>query len=108
MSGLRFRGERLFYPLFCALHHMKIGLPRLQAPRRVPKVGDYPKLKTVLEEANVLIGRILAAERAHKAGGITAEESKFFEAYDTHWVHAPNRTIMTQYLCRQFVRTLQA
>lgn len=97
LPGLRFRATKLLYPLFCAVYHMKYGLPKLQAPRRTLKAADYPKLKTVLEELDELIEEIKDGTTQP-----TAEQRKFYDAQDVHWVHATNRTVLTQYICRQF------
>jgi hypothetical protein len=99
LAQLRFRAAKLFYPLFCALYHLKYGLPRLVAPRRPLKAADFAKIKSVLEEADGLIGAVSAGSREP-----TEDERRFVEAQDEHWVHASNRTLLTQYLCRQFVR----
>lgn len=107
LPQLKFRAERLFYPLFCAVFHMKFGLPRLRAPRGSLKVSDYPKLKTGLERIDQLIDRIGAAEEAHKAVNLSGEERKFYDAYNVHWVHADKRTVLTQYICRQFIHALK-
>ena len=107
LPKLKFRATRLFYPLFCAVYHMQFRLPRLNAPRRTIKVGDHARLKTVLEEVDELIEKISAAEKAHEEVDLSAEERKFHQAYNKHWVHVANRTVLTQYLCRQFVRALK-
>lgn len=107
LAELKFRATRLFYPLFCSVYHMQYGLRRLQVPKKSLKVSDYPKLKTVLEKVDELIGNVETAERTHKNIDLSAEDRKFYEAYHEHWVHAINRTILTQYLCRQFVRALK-
>ncbi len=104
MPRLKFRATRLFYPLFCAIYHMQFGLPRLQTPRHAIKVSDRAKLKNVVEEIDELIESVVAAEKAHEDIALSVEQRKFYDAYDEHWVHAPNRTVMTQFLCRQFAR----
>ena len=63
IAKLRFKSARLFYPLFCSIHHLKFGLPKLDAPRTKIKVADYPKLKNVLENADDLIDRVEASVR---------------------------------------------
>lgn len=102
----KFRATRLFYPLFCAVCHMKFGLPKLKATRKSLKVAHYPKLKTALEEVDVLLDRISAAEDAEEEIELSPEERKFYDAYDEHWVHATNRTILTQHLCRRILHAL--
>jgi hypothetical protein len=107
LPNLRFRGTRLLYPLFCAIYHMKYGLPRL-TPQRAPiRSSDYPKLKAALEEVDTLIGAIEDADDQPAALSLSAEEEKFYDAYNEHWVHADKRTTMTQYLCRRFLKVLK-
>ena len=101
LSTLEFRATRLFYPLFCAIYHMQYRLPGLTAPRRKIKNRQYAKLKTILEAVHELIESIQAAEKAHEDITLSAEQKKFYEAYREHWVHATNRTVLTQYLCKQ-------
>jgi hypothetical protein len=98
---LVFRATRLFYPLFCAVYHMQYKLPKLTAPRRVIKPRDYAKIKSKLEEVDVLIQGVEASEKAQTEFSLSAEQKQFFEAYRVHWVHAPNRVILTQFLCRR-------
>jgi len=101
LASLRFRATKLLYPLFCAVYHMKYGLPRLQAPRRALKPSDYPKLKSVLEELDELIEEIKDGTRQP-----TDQQRKFYDAQDVHWVHGSNRMVLTQYICRQFIAAL--
>lgn len=107
LPNLKFRGTRLFYPFFCAVYHLQYELPRLQAPRRTIKAPDYPKLKSVLEQVDELIGRVDDAARKKEETQISADDQKFYDAYHEHWVHASNRVILTQYLCRHFVKALK-
>jgi hypothetical protein len=102
LPQLRFRAPKLFYPLFCAVYHMKHGLPRLQAPRQPIRAADNAKIKSALEELDDLIEGISAG-----TGQPSAEERRFFDAQDEHWVHATNRTVLTQHLCRQFVKAIK-
>lgn len=108
LPNLKFRATRLFYPLFCAVYHMKFGLPRLNAPKATIRVSDYPKLKMVLERIDNLIDQIEAAEDAHEDIDLSVEDRKLYDAYSEHWVHADKRTILTQYLCKQFVKALKS
>jgi hypothetical protein len=107
LSKLKFRATRLFYPLFCAVYHLKYGLPRLSSPRVPIKVVQYPKLKTVLEQTGDLIDKIKAAEDANERIDLSAEDRRFYDAFNEHWVHADKRTVLTQYLCRHFVKALR-
>jgi hypothetical protein len=103
LPNLEFRATRLFYPLFCAIYHMQFRLPGLTAPRRAIKVRDHAKLRTSFEEVHALIEGIKAAEKDHEDITLSVEQKKFYDAYNVHWVHASNRTIITQYLCRRLV-----
>jgi hypothetical protein len=106
LPDLSFRQTRLLYPLFCALYHMQFGLPRLHAPRKTVRTTAYPKVKAALEEVDDLIRQADAATAEKEEPSLSAEERKFYDAYREHWVHAANRTTMTQYLCRQMAKTL--
>lgn len=97
LPTLRFRATKLLYPVFCAVYHLKFGMPRVQSPRRTLRAADYPKLRTVLEELDDLIDAI-----EDGTAQATPEQRKFFEAQDVHWVHQTNRVALTQYICRQF------
>lgn len=108
LASLKLRGTRLMYPMFCAMFHLKFGLPRLQAQRRAVRVVDYPKLKTALEQIDELIVRVENARENHEDPALSTEDSRFYDAYSVHWVHADKRTIMTQYFCRHFVRALRS
>lgn len=101
LPQLRFRATRLFYPLFCAIYHMKFTLAKLQAPRRSIKVADYPKIKGVLEQLHNVIEGI-----DNGTLDASASDRKFFDAQDEHSVHAANRIVITQHLCRQFAKAL--
>lgn len=107
LADLKFRGTRLFYPLFCSVYHMLHGLPRLQAPRQAIRSSEYPKLKTVLEQVDELVGKVDAAVRENEDAEVSAEDQRFYDAYHEHWVHASNRAILAQYLCRHFVKALK-
>ncbi len=107
LPQLEFRATRLFYPLFCAIYHLKFGLPRLRSARAAFKITDYPKLKMVLERVSELIDKIKAAEAEHKSIDLSTEDRRFYDAYNEHWVHADKRTILTEYICKQFVKALR-
>jgi hypothetical protein len=108
LPELKFRATRLFYPLFCAVAHMKFGLPRLHAPQRALRPADFPKLKIALERVDDLIQRVAKAEEDNEDIQLSAEDRKFYDAYDEHWVHADKRTILTQHLCKQLDRALRS
>jgi hypothetical protein len=103
LPNLEFSATRLFYPLFCAVYHMKFRLPKLHASTAQIKAGDYPKLKAVLENIDDLIERIMAAEEANEEIDLSTEDRKFYDAFSVHWVHSDKRTILTQYICKHFV-----
>ena len=102
LAALRFRAPRLLYPLFCAVYHMKYGMPRVQAPRSTLRPTDYLKLKIVLEALDGLIDEIKEGT-THP----TNEQRRFYDNQDVHWVHAANRTYLTQYISRQFIAALK-
>jgi hypothetical protein len=107
LAQLEFRAIRLFYPLFCAVYHMKFGLPEFDAKRAPIKAADYPKLRIALEAVDELLDRIKTAETKHKDPGLTIDQRKFYEAFDEHWVHLENRRILTDYICNQFLKALK-
>jgi hypothetical protein len=88
LPQLELSSPRMFYPLFCAVYSSKFGMPRLQVPKLSFKVSDYPKLKAMLENIDELIERIKTAEDNHENIQLSAEERKFYKAYQEHWVHA--------------------
>jgi len=98
----RFRGVKLLYPLFCALYHLKFGLPRMTVGRRPPKLTEYPKLKNVLEKIDVLIEEIEETKAP-----ANDDDKKLFGAQDEHWVHAANRLMLTQQLCKRFMHAMK-
>jgi hypothetical protein len=103
----RFRATRLFYPLFCAVYHLKYGLPKLNAPREPLKPSDFPKLRIALEQVDDLLERVEAANHAREELKPSSEERRFYDAYSKHWVHAENRTILTEYVCKVLVKALK-
>jgi Protein of unknown function DUF262 len=103
-----FRAIRLLYPLFCAMYHMKWGLPNLKSTRKLIRVADYPKLKTALESIDTLIEKIKDAEAEHEEIKLSADDRRFYDALTVHWVHSDKRTIMTDYICRKLIKALEA
>ena len=99
----RLRGGRLFYPLFCALYHMQYGLPKLTAKRSVLKPSSYTRVRINLEEVHRLVNEWELARKKDKEMDLTAEQRKFITAYAEHWVHASNRTTLTQFICRRIM-----
>jgi hypothetical protein len=107
LPSLKLCSTALFYPMFCAIYHLKFGLPELSASRTNFKVSDYPKLKVALESIDELISRIEDADVGVGAT-LTSDEKRFYEAYKEHWVHADNRTTMTVHFCRTLSKALKA
>lgn len=107
LQNLKFSSSRLLYPLFCAVYHMLYGLSDLGIARKAIKEKDFPKIKNVLERIDNLITETARAEKENEATRLTAEERKFYEAFDEHWVHASNRSVMTKYLCKEFTKVLK-
>src|SRR5439155_21313844 len=107
LPELEFRATRLFYPLFCAVFHLTFGLPRLNAPRASLKVTEYPKLKMAMEAIDELINKVKAASRTNQNIHLAQEDRKFYDAYNEHWVHSENRTILTQYICKKFAKAVR-
>jgi hypothetical protein len=92
----QFKAIRLFYPLFCAVHHMKFGLPKLKTERATLRVVDYPKFKNALESIDELLETTKPS-----TPNISADDRKFLNAYTVHWVHADKRITLTDYICRK-------
>lgn len=103
----KFRATRLFYPLFCAIFHLKFGMPRFGVTRLQFRSSDYPKLKACLEVIDELLVKIEEAAQNNESIKISNEERKFYDAYREHWVHADKRTTLAQYICKQFIGALR-
>ncbi len=108
LAGSKFRATRLLYPLFCAVFHLKFGLPGFGEAKAPLKHSKYPKLKQALKNVDTLIGSIEAAKRKNENFELTSDERKFYDAYSEHWVHAEQRTVLAQYLCRQLVKAIRS
>jgi len=108
LPQLKFRATRLLYPLFSAVFHLKFGLPRLRAARSSFTATDYPKLKMVLERVGELIDRIETAKKRNETITVSPEDRRFYDAYSEHWVHADERTILTEYICKQLIKALRS
>lgn len=106
LAQSEFSAIRLLYPLFCAIYHLKYGLPRLKFARKPFKAADYPKLKAALEALDDLITRIKEAEADHEEITLTSEERKFYDAYSVHWVHADKRTTLAEHICKKLTKAL--
>ncbi len=101
-----FSAIRLLYPLYCAIFHLKYGLPRLRSTRKAFRSSDYPKLRAALDALDALIARIKEAEADHEEITLGAEERRFYDAYSEHWVHADKRTTLTEHICRKLYKVL--
>jgi hypothetical protein len=101
-----FSAIRLFYPLFCAIYHLKYGLPKMRTARKTFKVSDYPKMGVALESVDELLTRIKEAEDDHEDIELTTEEKKFFDAFDEHWVHADKRATLADYISKKLTKVL--
>jgi hypothetical protein len=97
----RLKGGKLFYPLFCAMYHMQYGLPKLSTPRKPIKTSSYPRIRIILEGIHELVEEWEAARKKHKDLELTADQRRFTAAYAEHWVHAANRTTLTQFICKR-------
>lgn len=97
----QFRAIRLLYPLFCAIHHMKFGLPKFQGPRTAFKLSDYARMKTALEAIDQLV-----ETTKPNTPKISAEDRTFLSAYTVHWVHADKRVILTDYICKKLRKAI--
>ena len=106
LAQSQFRAIRLFYPLFCAIHHCKFGLPKLESDRTSFRVTDYPKLKTALEYVDDLLEKVEESRKRRAQINLSADDSAFYDAYSVHWVHADKRTIVTEYICRRLGKAL--
>ena len=108
LSQSVFKAIRLFYPLFCSIYHLKHGLPKDKSQRSTPKVADYPKMKNALDNIDALLSKIAANKQKPSALTLSAEDQNFFQAYDVHWVHAENRTIVTNYITKKLVKAINS
>lgn len=102
LKSLRFRAAKLFYPLFCSVYHLKYGLPNLIAPRKTIKAAEFPRLKAAVEQIDVLIDSV-------EKGVLkpTGDDRRLFEAQAQHWVHASNRTVLTQQISKRLVAVMR-
>ena len=107
LPQIELSSPRLFYPLFCAILSLKTPIPKLGVQKQHFRPADYPKMKVALDEVDNLIDRIKESEKEHQDIELSADQRKFYNAYREHWVHAEERTILTQYLFRQCARALR-
>jgi hypothetical protein len=110
-----FKAARMLYPLYCAIYHMQFGLPEMKNHRKHFKSSDYQKVRTALEDVDDIFTKVKIAQEEAKDLGtkiseisdpLSRQEREFYEAYDKHWVHAKNRKILTDYICKLIVKKL--
>jgi hypothetical protein len=106
LEDSEFSAIRLFYPLFCAVYHLKFGLPKMRSTRKPFKISDYPKMSVDLEGIDDLLARIKEAEADHEDITLSAEEKRFYDAFSVHWVHADKRTILAEFICKKLTKSL--
>jgi len=97
---------RLFYPFFCAVYHMQFGLPDFDAPRAKIMSGAFVRVRNSLEHIDEIIGKAQAAGKAGEDSLPLAEEKKFFNAFSQYWVHADKRVILTKYISKLIMKSL--
>lgn len=100
------RSPRLFYPFFCAVYHIQFRLPKLKIARKAFRPPSYTKLRNVLAEIDQLL-ETAKREDGDGVGALSAEHRKFYNAYSEHWVHADERRILTQFICRLMLKALE-
>lgn len=106
LAQSRLRATRLFYPMFCAVYHLKFQLPKFTHKRVPLKVADFPKAKVALLNVDVLLDRIAEAEDNNEEIELARAERRFYDAYSEHWVHADKRSVMAAYLCNALVTAI--
>ena len=89
---------RLFYPFFCAVYHMQHGLPKLDDARIAIKPISHSKIRSSLQQIDILLQRVKKEGKGGNLDFLTSEQSKFFAAYNEHWVHAENRRLLTRHI----------
>jgi hypothetical protein len=128
-----FRATRLLYPLFCAIYHVKFGLPRAEWERVSFKTVDYQKLRNALERVDEIFEKVRIAEeetereeliadgqlkdeeleeyadaeKTEPIDPLTPEERQFYKAWDEHWVHADNRRLLAEYIYKLMTTALR-
>lgn len=107
LAQSRLRATRLFYPLFCAVYHLKFQLPKFTHKRVTLKVADYTKTKVALLNVDALLDRINEAEDNDEKIELTRSERRFYDAYSEHWVHADKRTVLAAYLCDVIIAAIE-
>jgi len=120
----KLHGRVLFYPLFCTIYHMLFRLKDLDIDRTPLKKNDYPKVRIALEDVDEIFEKLEQAKQAEipedsigltrtvlenseELDPLTPEERRFYNAFSKHWVHAPQRRIMTEYMCKLILNALE-
>ena len=131
----KFNEPRLLYPLFCAVFHMRFGLPGMECGRISFKPSDYPKLRIALGEVDDVFEKLRIVEEeaegqelieegelreedafeeeeaeeetTEEVDPLSPEERRFYNAYIEHWVHAENRRYRTEYICKLMINALR-
>jgi hypothetical protein len=106
LSNSEFRAIRLFYPLFCAIYHLKHKMGKMKATRRTIRESQYAKLKNGLEYIDNLLVEIEDSRKNTRKLNLTADDKKFWDAYREHWVHADKRIIVADYVCKKMTEAL--
>lgn len=106
LEASRFRATRLFYPLFCAVYHIRFGLPGLTLQRHALRVAKYPRVHVELDNISAKIDSIEAAKKKNATANLSASDARFYNALTEHWVHADKRQIMTVYLVQHISKAL--
>jgi len=99
-----FKSTRLLFPLFCAVYHMHYQLPELKAPQKAIRLSQYPKLKASLEQVDEIFQKVKEEGRTEDLAYLSAEERKFYKAYNVYWVRSANRKFLTSYLVKLLLR----
>jgi Protein of unknown function DUF262 len=107
LAESEFRAIRLFYPLFCAVYHLKFKMGKMKAARRTIRPSQYPKFKTGLEYVDNLLETIEESRKNTKKLDLSAEDKRFWDAYREHWVHADKRITVADYICKKMTDALQ-
>ena len=78
-----------------------------RSPEAEPKAKDRRQRPIEDKESYKWLEGIEAAKKTNEEITLSADDRKFYDAYSEHWVHAEERTILTQHICRQFARALK-
>jgi hypothetical protein len=97
-----FRGVTLFHSLFCAIYHVLYGLPGLRTRRPPMRAAQFPKVRIVLQDIDVLC----AVPKAEWPL-LTERELKFRQAIDVRTIHASNRLVRTEYVLAELAGALR-